>query len=109
MDVNGLWDVHEHSLSFYFFSSSLFFWSSVTWLTPTPTSLCHQVLEPATSEVPLLSLALANRHYGTAPHVPYVIGVDASVWFEQCQQQMWYRGHTPAVVKIHRSVPPSSV
>ncbi|KIK73728.1 hypothetical protein PAXRUDRAFT_29230 [Paxillus rubicundulus Ve08.2h10] len=49
------------------------------------------VLEPATSEVPLLLLALANWYYGTAPHVPYVIGVDAR--FEQCQQQMWYRAH----------------
>ncbi|KIJ11020.1 hypothetical protein PAXINDRAFT_16042 [Paxillus involutus ATCC 200175] len=52
-----------------------------------------EILEPASTEVSLLSLALANRYRGRPPHAPYTIGVDVSIWFEQCQQQTWHRAH----------------
>lgn len=52
-----------------------------------------ELLEPAATEVSITALALADRYHGAAPHVPYVIGVDASGWFEQCQQQTWYRAN----------------
>ncbi|KAG1817022.1 PIN domain-like protein [Suillus variegatus] len=42
-----------------------------------------EVLEPAATTVPL----------GPAPHSPYIVGVDASAWFEQCQQGRWHRAH----------------
>ncbi|KAG1844881.1 hypothetical protein C8R48DRAFT_678308 [Suillus tomentosus] len=35
------------------------------------------VLEPAAATVPLISLAIHGRYEGPAPHVPYVVGVDA--------------------------------
>ncbi|KAG2138983.1 PIN domain-like protein [Suillus clintonianus] len=36
-----------------------------------------EVLEPAAAIVPLISLAIEGRYEGPAPHVPYVVGVDA--------------------------------
>ncbi|KAI9574104.1 hypothetical protein HD554DRAFT_2034303 [Boletus coccyginus] len=50
----------------------------------------HIAIEPAAVEVQLLLFALANCYQGAPPHVPFTIGIDASVWFKQCQQQMWY-------------------
>ncbi|KAG1889052.1 PIN domain-like protein [Suillus fuscotomentosus] len=52
-----------------------------------------EVLEPAAATVPLISLAIQGRYEGPAPHVPYVVGVDASAWFKQCQQGRWHRAH----------------
>ncbi|KAG2358112.1 hypothetical protein BDR07DRAFT_1379656 [Suillus spraguei] len=42
-----------------------------------------ELLEPAAKTVPITLLALQDRYVGPAPHLPYVIGVDASGWFEQ--------------------------
>ncbi|KAG1825454.1 uncharacterized protein BJ212DRAFT_1474840 [Suillus subaureus] len=44
-----------------------------------------ELLEPAAKTVPITSLVLQDRYVGPAPHLPYVVGVDASGWFEQCQ------------------------
>ncbi|KAG0692700.1 PIN domain-like protein [Suillus ampliporus] len=43
--------------------------------------------------MPLVSLTIQGHYKGPAPHVPYVVGVDASAWFEQCQQGRWHRAH----------------
>ncbi|KAG2745158.1 PIN domain-like protein [Suillus brevipes Sb2] len=51
------------------------------------------MLEPAATMVPIVSLALSDRYIGPAPHSPYVVGIDASGWFEQCQQGKWHRAH----------------
>ncbi|KAG1887198.1 PIN domain-like protein [Suillus subluteus] len=51
------------------------------------------MLEPATTTVPIVSLALSERYIGPAPHSPFVVGIDASGWFEQCQQGKWHRAH----------------
>ncbi|KAG2338258.1 PIN domain-like protein [Suillus weaverae] len=53
-----------------------------------------ELLEPAAKTVPITSLALQDCYVGPAPHLPYVVGVDTSGWFEQCQQGQWY--HTRA-------------
>ncbi|KAG1796723.1 uncharacterized protein HD556DRAFT_1441410 [Suillus plorans] len=52
-----------------------------------------EVLEPATTTVPIVSLALSDRYAEPAPHLSYVVGIDASGWFEQCQQGKWQRAH----------------
>jgi hypothetical protein len=36
-----------------------------------------QMLEPAATMVPLVSVALEDRYLGPAPHTPYVVGIDA--------------------------------
>ncbi|KAJ8590815.1 hypothetical protein M405DRAFT_861060 [Rhizopogon salebrosus TDB-379] len=36
-----------------------------------------QVLEPAATTTPIVSLALKDRYMGPAPHFPYVVGIDA--------------------------------
>ncbi|KAG1886936.1 PIN domain-like protein [Suillus fuscotomentosus] len=53
-----------------------------------------ELLEPAAKTVHITSLALQDRYVGPAPHLPYMIGVDTSGWFEQCQQGNWHRAHT---------------
>ncbi|KAG1897552.1 uncharacterized protein F5891DRAFT_1191747 [Suillus fuscotomentosus] len=53
-----------------------------------------ELLEPAAKTIPVISLALQGCYIGPAPHLPYVVGVDASGWFEQCQQGKWHRAHT---------------
>ncbi|KAI9572413.1 PIN domain-like protein [Boletus coccyginus] len=50
-------------------------------------------IEPAAAEVQLLLFALANHYQGAPSHVSFTIGIDANVWFEQYQQQMWYHAH----------------
>lgn len=35
------------------------------------------MLEPAATMVPIVSLALSDRYIGPAPHSPYVVGIDA--------------------------------
>ncbi|KAG1841547.1 PIN domain-like protein [Suillus subalutaceus] len=52
-----------------------------------------EVLEPAATMVPLISLAIQDRYEGPTPHSPYIVGVDASAWFEQCQQGRWHHAH----------------
>ncbi|KIJ09571.1 hypothetical protein PAXINDRAFT_102221 [Paxillus involutus ATCC 200175] len=52
-----------------------------------------ELLAPAATTTSLHSLALTNRFRGAAPHAPYTIGVDVSIWFEQCQQSSWFRAH----------------
>ncbi|KAG1876347.1 PIN domain-like protein [Suillus subluteus] len=36
-----------------------------------------EVLEPAATTVPIVSLAVSDRYVGPAPHSPYVVGIDA--------------------------------
>lgn len=51
---------------------------SAALLRRTETSpLVPQVLEPAATTVPVVSLAVSDRYVGPAPHSPYVVGVDA--------------------------------
>ncbi|KAF8133381.1 PIN domain-like protein [Boletus edulis] len=52
-----------------------------------------EVVEATAEEVQLLSLAIGDRYRGMPPYRPYTIGINASVWFEQCQQQTWHRAH----------------
>ncbi|KAG2354916.1 hypothetical protein BDR07DRAFT_1493932 [Suillus spraguei] len=52
-----------------------------------------ELLEPAAKTVPITLLALQDHYVGPAPHLPYVIGVDASGWFEQSQQGKWHYAH----------------
>ncbi|KAJ8579625.1 PIN domain-like protein [Rhizopogon salebrosus TDB-379] len=52
-----------------------------------------QVLEPAATMTPIVSLALKDHYMGPVPHFPYVVGIDASGWFEQCQQGKWHHAH----------------
>ncbi|KAG1775882.1 hypothetical protein EV702DRAFT_1198789 [Suillus placidus] len=40
-----------------------------------------ELLEPAAKTVPVISLALQDRYIGPTPHLPYVVGVDASSTF----------------------------
>ncbi|KAG2108145.1 hypothetical protein BD769DRAFT_1392822 [Suillus cothurnatus] len=40
--------------------------------------------------VPLISLAIQDCYEGPVPHLPYIVGMDASAWFEQCQQGRWH-------------------
>jgi hypothetical protein len=40
-----------------------------------------KVLEPAATMVPLISLAIQDRYEGPAPHLPYIVGVDARFVF----------------------------
>ncbi|KAG2127291.1 PIN domain-like protein [Suillus bovinus] len=53
-----------------------------------------EVLDPAATTVPIVSLALSDRFAGPAPHLPYVVGIDSSGWFEQCQQGKWQCAHS---------------
>ncbi|KAG1723370.1 PIN domain-like protein [Suillus paluster] len=55
-----------------------------------------EVCAPAACRISNLSRFTVTRaccKNGPAPHLPYVVGVDASGWFEQCQQGKWHRAH----------------
>ncbi|KIJ04897.1 hypothetical protein PAXINDRAFT_103975 [Paxillus involutus ATCC 200175] len=52
-----------------------------------------EVLAPASERTSLAALAVRNRFEHSPPVAPYTVGVDVSVWFEQCQQPKWQRAH----------------
>ncbi|KAG2126075.1 PIN domain-like protein, partial [Suillus cothurnatus] len=50
-------------------------------------------LKPTARTKSLTALALEGRYAGCPPFRPFIIGVDVSIWFEQCQQVMRGRAH----------------
>ncbi|KAG2029355.1 hypothetical protein BDR03DRAFT_1018500 [Suillus americanus] len=50
-------------------------------------------LKPSARMKSLMVLALEGRYAGCPPFRPFIIGVDVSIWFEQCQQVMRGQAH----------------
>ncbi|KAG1864323.1 PIN domain-like protein [Suillus subluteus] len=50
-------------------------------------------LKPSARTKSLTALALEGRYAGCPPFRPFIIGVDVSIWFKQCQQVMCGQAH----------------